>query len=33
MTASEVAWAVVERRITLDAQGWRGDPGNERLTN
>jgi GAF domain-containing protein len=30
MTASEVAWAIVERRITLDAQGWRGEPGNER---
>jgi hypothetical protein len=30
MTASEVAWAVVERRITVDATGWRGDPGRER---
>jgi GAF domain-containing protein len=30
MTASEVAWAIVERRITVDATGWRGDPGSER---
>jgi hypothetical protein len=27
LTASEVAWAVVERRIQLDSDGWRGGPG------
>jgi hypothetical protein len=32
-TASELAWAIVERRITLDAQGWRNDPGSERAAN
>jgi hypothetical protein len=26
MTASEVGWAVVERRITLDSSGWRKQP-------
>jgi GAF domain len=27
LTASEVAWQIVERRLTLDASGWQGDPG------
>jgi hypothetical protein len=26
LTASEVAWAVVERKIALDTDGWRRDP-------
>lgn len=27
-TASEFAWAVVERRLSLDADDWRRDPGD-----
>jgi hypothetical protein len=30
MTASEVAWAVVERRLALDTDGFRQDPGADR---
>jgi hypothetical protein len=32
MTASEVAWAIVERRLPLDAELWRGDNRDERTT-
>jgi GAF domain-containing protein/ANTAR domain-containing protein len=32
MTASEVAWEIVERRLALDIDGWRGDPGNSKGT-
>ena len=28
-TASELAWAIVERRIVLDHDGWHGDVGRE----
>ena len=27
MTASEAAWAVVERRLSLDSDDWRSEPG------
>jgi hypothetical protein len=30
MTASEVAWAVVERRLSLDSDAWRRDSGGAR---
>lgn len=30
MTATDVAWAVVERRILLDTDGLREDPGSGR---
>lgn len=33
MTASQVAWAVVERQILLDADGLRRDPGSGRVSN
>lgn len=29
LTASEVAWAIVKRRLRLDSEDWRRDPGNE----
>jgi hypothetical protein len=29
LTASEVAWAIVERRLRLDSEDWRRDPGHE----
>jgi GAF domain len=29
-TASEVAWAIIERRLTLDSDGWRRDPRDPR---
>lgn len=30
MTASEVAWAIVERRMSLDTDGWTRDSGDTR---
>jgi hypothetical protein len=28
MTASEVAWEIIERRLSLDTDGWQGDSGH-----
>jgi GAF domain len=33
MTASQLAWAIVDRQISIDTDGWHRDPGSERQSN